>query len=113
MIIDTGELTSRRDGLNRLLRGYRALISSPDTVQEVKNELNEGIINSIAERDAVAAVLAAIDALVATGYPDHAKEQASQAVIDALADLAADVALVPLDFASPALLADNLDITVA
>lgn len=113
MIIDTGELTSRRDGLNRLLRGYRALISSPDTVQEVKNELNEGIINSIAERDAVAAVLAAIDALVLTGYPGHEKEQASQAVIDALADLAADVALVPLDFASPALLADKLDVAIA
>lgn len=113
MIIDTEELTSRRDGLNRLLRGYRALISSPDAAQDAKNELNEGIINSTAELNAVLAVLATIDALVGTGYPDHEKEQASQAVIDALADLAADVALVPKDFASPALLADNLDITVA
>ena len=112
MLLDTDELESRRDGLNRLLRGYRALISSPDTAQEVKNELNEGISNSTAELNAVLAVLADIATLIATGYPDHEKEQASQAVIDALKDLADDVALVPLDFASPAVLADKLDITV-
>ena len=113
MVLDTDELESRRDGLDRLLRGYRALISSPDTAQEAKNELNEGIMNSTAELNAVLAVLAAIAALVATDYPGHAKEQASQAVIDALKSLADDVALVPLDFESPGLLADTLAVDVA
>jgi hypothetical protein len=112
MVIDTDELSSREDGLKRLLRGFRALFFSPDTTAVEKQELQEEINKNEAELVAVQNVLSSLSVLVDLGYPDHIKGTASQAVIDALKRLADDVALVPKDFAEPVMLSDGGSIVV-
>jgi hypothetical protein len=112
MVIDTEELSGREDGLKRLLRGYRALFFSPDTSPSEKQELQEGIDKNEFELAAIHNVLTALSILVSTGYPDHTKETASQAVIDALKRLADDVALAPKDFADPVVLSDGGSVVV-
>jgi len=110
--VTTENLEAQRDGLNRLLRGYRALINSPDTDPVQKQELNEGIINNTLDLDNVNAILAAIKKAVDDGTFDPKREIASEEVIAALKRLSDDVALVPLDFESPQPLADKITLTV-
>lgn len=110
--VSTEDLEAQRDGLNRLLRGYRALINSPDTDQTAKNELNEGIINNTRDLNNVEAILAAINKAINEGTFDPKKEIASEEVIAALKRLADDVLLVPADFIMPTVLADSLNVTV-
>lgn len=113
MVIDTDELSSREEGLKRLLRGFRTLLSSPDTTPEEKSELQEDMNKNEIELAAVQKVLADLSNLVDLGYPSHIKGTASQAIIDALKRLADDVALVPKDFAGPVVLADGGTVAVA
>jgi hypothetical protein len=110
--VSTEDLEAQRDGLNRLLRGYRALINSPDTDQTAKNELNEGIANNTRDLNNVEAILATINKAINDGTFAPKKEIASEEVIAALKRLADDVLLVPADFEMPTVLADNLNVTV-
>ena len=110
--VSTDDLEARRDGIGRLLRGYRALIASPDTELLEKQELNEGIINNTRDLDNVNAILSAIQRAVDDGTFDPKREVASEEVIAALKRLSDDVSLVPLDFEAPKPLSDSLTVSV-
>ena len=110
--VSTEDLEAQRDGLNRLLRGYRALINSPDTDQATKVELNEGIINNTRDLNNVEAILAAINKAITDGTFSPKKEIAPEEVIAALKRIADDVQLVPSDFEMPTVLADTLNVSV-
>ena len=111
---DTVELEARRKDLLKLLSGYGTLAASPFATDpaDIKAELQQGIASITAELEAVEGTLAVAAVLAATGYPGHASQEASQAVIDALAALSEACALVPKDFKPPVQLADALDVTV-
>ena len=107
MIFDYEELIQRREGLKRLLTGFRTLISSPDTTSEVKKELEEERVKNEGYLKAVEDWLKATDALMATGYPEHQLGVASPEVIEAIKSLVATVNLVPQDYQAPVALADG------
>lgn len=112
MIIDSLELEERRLWLEKLLLGYRAMLSSPDIDSTQLTELQEGFVKNEKEYRLVLAVINSFNDLVSYGYPDHKQETASQVIIDALKRLADAVSLVPKDFDDPVILADNGQVKV-
>ena len=105
MNIDTDALQAQKEGLERLLIGYRTVIASPDTTPFEKEEAQQGMTDNTSEWQRTTTLLDA-----ATVYFDnggHKKQQAPKAVIDALKRLSDNVSLVVGDFEEPVLTADS------
>jgi len=116
MIIDTDSLEDDKSGFERILRGYRTALASPNAQgnPELLAELQEGIANNQRDLDNTNAILAAVAKWDGDGTPLHEKEVASQTVINLIKALADELALVPGDFTpKPEILADGGSVNVA
>lgn len=112
--INTDQLDADSEGFKRLLRGLKTLLASPSIQDnaELLAELREAIANNERDLENTEAILNAVSKWELDETPLHHKEIASQTIIDAIKQLADDVALVPGDFMPPDLLADAATATV-
>jgi hypothetical protein len=113
--VNTEQLESDAAGYQRMLRGLRTLLASPANQgnAELLAELREALANNERDLANTETILNAVAKWELDETPLHRKEIASQAIIDAIKQLADDVALVPGDFMPPDVLADNATASVS